>query len=112
MAYQIPQQLEYKERIMFGLDFKQLGYLFLFGFIALIFFKKINNFYLKFFLCLIPSVLGICFMFFNLDKLIKDYYAFLKKRKIENRDDLIRDFIGVKDVKDNIIFTQSPTDKF
>jgi hypothetical protein len=31
MAYEIPQQLEYKEKIMFGLNFKQLAYLFVFA---------------------------------------------------------------------------------
>jgi hypothetical protein len=40
MAYEIPQQLEYKEKIIFGLTFKQLAYLFLFApLILLVFFK-------------------------------------------------------------------------
>ncbi len=42
MAYEIPQQLEYQEKIMFGLTFGQLGYLFLFGAIGLIIFFKTN----------------------------------------------------------------------
>jgi len=36
MAYQIPQQLEYKEKIMFGLTFRQLTCAFILGFISLI----------------------------------------------------------------------------
>ena len=36
MAYEIPQQLEHKEKIIFGLTFTQLGWAMLFGLIALL----------------------------------------------------------------------------
>jgi hypothetical protein len=41
MAYEIPQKLEYNEKIMFGLTFNQLGYFFLFGAIGLFIFFKL-----------------------------------------------------------------------
>ena len=48
MTYQIPQQLQYKEKIMFGLDFKQLAYAFVFGLICVILFKTVGSFYIKY----------------------------------------------------------------
>ncbi|MEA3515096.1 MAG: PrgI family protein, partial [Nanoarchaeota archaeon] len=105
MAYQIPQQLEYKEKIMFGLTFKQLAYAFLFGSIAIILFNKINHQILKFTLASIPSCLGICFMFFNLDAIIKDYFIYLKQRKIFKYDPRLEKLISVKSIDNNIIET-------
>ena len=105
MAYQIPQQLEYKEKIMFGLTFKQLAYAFIFGSLAIILFNKISNPILKFTLASIPSCLGICFMFFNLDAIIKDYFIYLKQRKIYKYDPRLEKLISVKSIDNNIIET-------
>ena len=88
---------------MFGLNFKQLAYAFLFGFIAIFFFKKIDNTALKFTFALIPSLLGICFMFFNLDTKIKDYKAYLKFRKVAKGDPKLKRFIGINEIKDSFI---------
>jgi len=35
MSYDIPDEVKYREKIVFGLDLKQLGYLCLFGFAAI-----------------------------------------------------------------------------
>ena len=42
MAYEIPQKLEYNEKIAFGLTFKQLAYALFFSFIAFACHKKIE----------------------------------------------------------------------
>ncbi|MDP2924791.1 MAG: ATP-binding protein [Nanoarchaeota archaeon] len=103
MSYQIPQQLEYKEKIMFGLTFKQLSYGFVFGILALLFFKNISNSYIKFTLMFLSSGLGICFMFLNLDTLIKNYRIYLKYRKLSKGDYKLKKFIGVKDIDKDLI---------
>ncbi|MCF7861832.1 ATP-binding protein [Candidatus Woesearchaeota archaeon] len=103
MAYQIPQQLEYKEKIMFGLTFKQLAYAFVFGSIGLIFFNKVSNDYLKYTLALIPSILGIGFMFLDLDVLIKNYWTYMKFRKIQAGNPKLEAFLSVKSIEDNVI---------
>ncbi|MBU3940689.1 MAG: PrgI family protein [Nanoarchaeota archaeon] len=40
MAYEVPQELEYREKIIFGLDFEQLIYAIIFAPLALIIFFK------------------------------------------------------------------------
>ena len=72
MSYQIPQQLEYKEKIIFGLTFKQLGYAFLFGGIALLlFFKLPFGLYINGVISFLFTFVGTLFMFFNFDKFLK-----------------------------------------
>jgi len=105
MAYQIPQQLAYKEKIMFGLTFKQLVYAFIFGAIALIFFRKVENSSLGIILALIPSFLGICFIFFDFDTHIKNYYRYFKFRKINKGNPKLEKFLGVKEIKNDLIIT-------
>jgi len=99
MTYQIPQQLEYKEKIMFGLTFSQLAYAFLFGGISLLMFRRIDNFYLKIILMLISSALGIGFMFLNLSTLIKNYWIFLKFRKVLAGDPKLKKLIGITKIR-------------
>jgi type IV secretory pathway VirB4 component len=106
MAYEIPQQLEYKEKIMFGLTAKQLGYAFLFAlFMAIIFFKSSINFYLKIFICINLSALAVGFMFLNLGYYLKAWSVWIRNRKIEKPDKLAK-FLPVQEIKDNIIFTK------
>ena len=82
MTYEIPQELEYKEKIVFGLNFEQLVYLLLFGFVILVILFKLNlNQELKVFLSTLVGVLAICFMFFNLRQKIKDFWDWYKFRE-------------------------------
>lgn len=83
---------------MFGLTFKQLAYAFTFGFISIIFFKKINNQILRFTLALIPSLIGLGFMFLNFETHIKNYKEFLKYRNITD----IKNYINIKELNNNI----------
>jgi conjugal transfer ATP-binding protein TraC len=103
MAYQIPQQLEYKEKIMFGLTFRQLLYAFAFGSISLMIFKKIDSLTLGVILATIPSVIGLGFIFFNFEDRIKDYYIYFKFRELKSGDPKLINFFGIKDIKDNFI---------
>ena len=105
MAYKIPQQLEYKEKIMFGLTFRQLIYALIFGTLSLLFFKNINNFYVAFVFIMISSLTGIAFMFFNLEEMIKNYLIYFRFRELKKGDEKLEKFIGVKEVKDDLIIT-------
>jgi len=103
MSYQIPQQLEYSEKIMFGLTFKQLLYGFVFGILALLFFKNIPNDYLKYTLISLSSGIGICFMFLDFENLIKNYRIYLNSRKLSKGSYRMRKFLGIKDITKNLI---------
>lgn len=103
MTYQIPQQLEYKEKIMFGLTFKQLAYAFSFGFICIMFFKFIDFDYLKYPLIMLFSTIGVCFIFFDAEVYIKNYWIFLKFRKVSKKDPKLQEFLGIKSIENNLI---------
>jgi len=80
--YEIPQQLAYKEKIVFGLTFEQLMYALIFLPIAIIFFKMNIQLPVKIFLIAIPVSLAGGFMFFDLLSKIKDWYWWYKFREI------------------------------
>ena len=104
MTYQIPQQLQYKEKIMFGLTFKQLAYGFGFGILNILILKRIGSLYVKVTLIFLLSSLAVMFMFFNLDILIKNYKKFLSNKTIEKDTDKMKDFLGYEKIEDNLIY--------
>ncbi|MFH1972795.1 MAG: DUF87 domain-containing protein [archaeon] len=91
MTYEIPQQLEYQEKIIFGLTFKQSMYAVVFGLIDFaIFFKTGFSITLKIILMLFPTLLAVGFMFLKLDNQIVNLYHFLQFRKAEGKK--VKDF--------------------
>ena len=105
MGYEIPQQLEYKEKIIFGLNFKQLGYAFGFApLMLIIFFKTGLDIYVRGTITALLAGLACAFMFFNLDFHIRSWIAWLRFRNTTDRKKL-ETFAGVKEVKDNLIYT-------
>lgn len=103
MTYQIPQKLEYKEKIMFGLTFKQLAYALVFGLIGLLFIKIIPFLCIGYVFAGISSIIGLCFIFFDLETLIKNYYFYFKFRQISLKKEDILNFLDITEVKDNLI---------
>jgi len=103
--YEIPQQLEYKEKIVFGLTFGQLAYALIFAPIAFsIFFKLNTSIYVRAVLASIPCLLAAGFMFFNFSNVIRDYITWFKHRYISKGK--MGYFVGVKEIKDGLIYTQ------
>lgn len=103
MTYQIPQQLEYKEKIMFGLTFKQLAYAFVFGFISFVLFKIIPYWQAGFVVALCFSILGLGFVFFDFDKKIKDYWFFLKFSEFHLNEKELYSFLNIKEIANGCI---------
>lgn len=106
MSYQIPQKLEYSEKIMFGLTFRQLIYAFIFGTISILLFRTVSNQTVGFVVAFIPSIIGIFFIFFNLDKHIKNYGIYLRFQKVMKDNPKLEKFIGIKEIKDDVIINQ------
>lgn len=104
MTYEIPQQLEYREKILFGLDFKQLAWLFLFSFIALIVLKMPIGFSLQFIMEIIVSAIAFGFIFLDLHSKIKSWISWYSFREIRLKKNL-KEFSGIKEIKDNMIIT-------
>ena len=104
MTYEIPQELEYKEKIVFGLNFEQLVYLLLFGFVILVILFKLNlNQELKVFLSTLVGVLAICFMFFNLRQKIKDFWDWYKFREFRVAGVRMKRLIPEINIQNNIL---------
>ncbi len=81
--YEIPQQLTYKEKIVFGLTFEQLGYALIFALIIFtILFRLQANLTIRITLATIPILLASGFMFFDLLTQIKYWYTWAKTRNI------------------------------
>ncbi|MEI7719447.1 MAG: DUF87 domain-containing protein, partial [archaeon] len=105
MSYQIPQQLQYQEKIMFGMTFKQLSYFFLFALVDVIIFKKFGLNLFGIILMTFISLMGIMFVFFNLEKLIREYLYFFRNRIVLKDTKKMLDLLNIKEVKDNLIIT-------
>lgn len=103
MSYEIPQELEYKEKIMFGLTFKQLAYVFAFAPIMFVIFFK-TSLYLPIKIALMSMFggLGIGFIFLDLDKHVRNWYYWFRSKRIEIPSKLIT-FIPIKEVRDQLI---------
>lgn len=105
MGYEIPQQLAYTEKIIFGLSFKQLAYAIAFLIPMLLFFFKTGfNVYFKSVVVGVLSCLAIGLMFFNLDYHLRGWIAWFKIRELKTKEQL-NAFKGIKEIKDSLIYT-------
>ena len=101
MGYEIPQKLQHKERIVFGLTFSQLGWALLFIFIVLIIFKLNLSLLTRFILAIIPSIIGVLFVFFDFNTFLRNIFNFLKFRRADLNDFKMSSFLGIKKISDN-----------
>ncbi len=103
--YEIPHQLEYKEKIVFGLTFQQLAYALLFFPIIFILLFRLNApLAIRITLATIPVSVAVGFMFFDLLTLLKNWYAWYKQRVLEEAQ--VKELWSLKDIKDNTIITK------
>lgn len=73
--YEIPQELKYKEKIVFGLTFRQLAWAILFLPIVLLILAKTHyDLTTKLFIASIPAILASLFMFFNFSTKLKNFF--------------------------------------
>ena len=101
--YEIPQQLEYKEKIIFGLTFGQImwaGVFFPFAFIC--FFRIKAELPVRVILTFIPVSLASGFMFFNFSTQIKNWVRWYKQRRITTKKQIEKLF-GIKKITEDLI---------
>ena len=104
MSYEIPQQLEYKEKIIFGLTFEQLLYAIIFSPLAIaLLLKTPFPLYIRISLALIPSGLAGMFMFTNIPKQIKNWAKWLWWQKIDINHPKMKQFLEVEKIDGDII---------
>ncbi len=102
MSYEIPQQLEYQEKIIFGLTFRQLLYAIIFLPIALaLLFKVPLDLPYRVTLSLIPSGLAILFMFTNIPKATVNWVKWLLSQNLN--EEKIKQFLNLKEIKNDVL---------
>ena len=102
MTYEMPQQLEYKEKIVFGWTAKQLAYALAFGGPALLLIKIKLNLVTGTIALLLCTIAGL-FMYLDLDTKIKDFLAYQKFREAFLLTKEMDEFVGVEGVSDGVI---------
>jgi len=106
MPYEIPKNLKYQEKIVFGLTFWQFLWLSLFGGLAgIIFFKTSLLFEVKLLVCIVFLLLGAGFAFFGFFDVLRDLNVF--RKSIHGAgffDERLKEFIEVKSIGDDTIF--------
>lgn len=112
--YEIPQQLEYKEKIVFGLTFRQLAYALGFAVFILLIFQTGVNFYVKFVFSMPFVCLAVGFMFFDLESKARDWIIWYRFKEVksdtlkeEERDERIKKKAKLKGIRKHFIRTGS-----
>jgi len=82
--YEIPQQLEYKEKIVFGLTFRQLAYALGFSIFILLVFRTSINFYVQFVLSMPFVCLAVGFMFFDLESRARNWIIWYRFKEVKS----------------------------
>ncbi|MCX6706651.1 MAG: PrgI family protein, partial [Candidatus Woesearchaeota archaeon] len=104
MTYEIPQQIAYEEKIIFGLTFRQLIYVLIFGPIALaILFKTPFDIYTRVALALIPSSICAVFIFTKIPALAIDYIRWLFNREYHLMDVKMKQWLNLKEINGSVV---------
>ncbi len=107
MTYEIPSQLEYKEKILFGMTFDQLLYGFVFLLpVLFMFFKSNLPEPLRWIISLTLVTLAIMFMFFDLKQWIKNWIVYFQLRKVDTHSNRMIRFLEVKNIHNGVLRTK------
>ncbi len=105
MAYEIPQQLQYEEKIIFGLTFKQLAYASVFVIPSLIiFFRSKLDIYIRVSIISVLISMACLFMFFNMSGYLKNIMTWIKFREVTMMDAKMIQFIGIEKIDNGVIY--------
>jgi len=104
MSYDIPDEIKYREKIVFGLDLKQLGYAIVFVLLAFFSFNLPLEGEARFILPAIFSITGAAFIFLNLEEKVSDIWHFYGGvRKAGNFEPQAQRLMGVRAIEKNQI---------
>jgi hypothetical protein len=107
MPYEIPQKLQYEEKIVFGLTFKQLVYALFFILPALLIFLKSNlNFYARLIIAVLLVGIAFLFMFFDFSSYIKNMLSWYKCREMRLMDAKMQDFFRIEKIENGILYVR------
>lgn len=106
--YEIPQELKYKEKIIFNLEFEQLIYSSLAIFFGLLILKTSLDLNLKITLLMFIGCIAIFFMYFNLKSILFNYISWLISLKLNFMTYSMNKYLSFKSIEnDSIIIKKS-----
>lgn len=106
MSYEIPQELEYKEKIIFSLTFQQLAMLIPAALVLMLVLKSGINDFFKFFFGIIVIGIGVGLAFFNLKSWSKRAFYYYKNKELSVGDEKLKKFLEIKNIQNNILQTK------
>ncbi|MBI4146127.1 DUF87 domain-containing protein, partial [Candidatus Woesearchaeota archaeon] len=101
MSYEIPQSIQYKEKIIFNLTLEQLTYAALFGIPAFFLYVKLHiSFYARLGIVAVLAALAIAFMFLDVKNAIRDRWNYQRLRKADMFHKKMKRFLRLDAVND------------
>jgi hypothetical protein len=106
MSYEIPQELQYQERIVFGMTLEQMIYATIAAFCILLVMRTRIDMYVRIGLSCILTAVGLLFIFGNLRQRAQDLWFFLRNRQFSRYSKTMRDWSGAVSVEKDHILVQ------
>lgn len=105
MPYEIPQHLQYEEKIIFGLTFKQLIYAVIFIVPALIIFLKTDlDIYIKAIIGIFLVGIAFLFMFFSFSSYSMNMLTWLRFREVLLMEPKMIQFLGIEKIDQGVVY--------
>ncbi|MEM2138173.1 MAG: hypothetical protein QW568_03740 [Candidatus Anstonellaceae archaeon] len=102
MSYDIPDEIKYREKIVFGLDLRQLGYACVFGLLAFFSYNLPLTGQAKLILPAFFSILGTGFILLNLEEIASDlWYYYTGVRKADSKSPRAQRLMGVRAIENS-----------
>ena len=108
MGYDIPDSIRYKEKIIFNLDLKQLGYIILFLIIAAVAYNLMPVQVAKIALATLFVIVGIGFALFDLETKVLHRFNYMNDiRQGGYLDKKVREFVEVSKIERDTLFLKN-----
>ncbi|MEK6974439.1 MAG: ATP-binding protein [Nanoarchaeota archaeon] len=101
MQYEIPQELEYREKIVFNLDFEQLIYASLAAFLSLLILKSPVSLTVKLTIILIFASIASLFMWFNFKATLRNFLRWVSFRHVHLMSSKMNNFFSLHNIEGN-----------
>lgn len=101
MSYEIPQELQYKERIVFGLTMQQLVYAALAAFPILLIMRTSLDIWLRVVVSLCIATVGLLCIYADLPRKVVQYVRYLRDKSLTRWDAKAIKWLGINGIQEN-----------
>jgi hypothetical protein len=108
MTYEIPQSLQYKERIVFNLTLEQFIYAAGFGLVSFLLYAKLPySIPARIAIACVPACLGLLFMYFDLWQKVSDFWAWYRFRKATMFSPELKKYLKLNAIENSCYYVQT-----